>query len=100
MLRLQNGYVPVDWWRSNEYLKDRADACLACFARYWQAQSKVAAEEGIPVIDVFAAFHGANRDQNPAETGLIDTDGIHVNEAGAKYEADLYRQLGYAWWRP
>lgn len=100
MIRLQNMFVPIEYWQDSIRLRDRTQACLECFAAYWEAQAEVAKEEGIQVVDVFTLFHGENHDQNPYEKGFIGSDQIHVNENGAQAIAELYREVGYEYWMP
>jgi lysophospholipase L1-like esterase len=100
MIRLQNMFVPLEYWRQDEVLRERLDTCLACFASYWDAQAKVAEEEGIYLVDVFSLLHGFDGEQDPYEKGYFGSDIIHVNDEGAKAIAELYRSVGYEFWLP
>lgn len=100
MIRLQNMFVPTRWWQTHSSLADRTQPCLECYAAYWEAQAKVAEEEGIPIVDVFTLFHGPDHDQDPYDMGYFGSDPIHVNDEGAKAIADLYRKTGYEYWKP
>jgi hypothetical protein len=100
MIRLQNMFVPTRWWQTHSSLADRTQPCFECYAAYWEAQAKVAEEEGIPVVDVFTLFHGPDHDQDPYDKGYFGGDPIHVNDDGAKAIADLYRKTGYEYWKP
>ena len=100
MIRLQNMLVPLRFWQDNLKLADRTQDCLECFVAYWDAQAEVAAQEGIPVIDVFTLFHGEDHDQDPYEKGYMASDLIHVNLVGAETIAKLYREVGYEYWKP
>lgn len=100
MIRLQNFYVPIKYFQDNIRLQERTQDCLECFTKYWEAQSEVAIDEGIPIVDVFTLFHGENYDQNPYENGYIASDRMHVNLVGAEAIANLYRDVGYEYWKP
>jgi len=100
MIRLQNMFVPLEYWRSNEVRQERLEACFECFSTYWDAQAEVAKDEGIPLVDVFSLLHGPNGDEDPYEKGYFDSDPIHVNDEGAKAIAELYRSIGYEYWMP
>jgi hypothetical protein len=100
MIRLQNMFIPTRWWETHSSLADRTQPCFECYAAYWEAQAKVAEEEGIPVVDVFTLFHGLDHDQDPYDKGYIGADLIHTNTDGAKAIADLYRETGYEYWKP
>jgi len=56
---------------------------------------EVSAEYGIPVAEVYDAFHGPNHDQDPKTKGYISPDGLHPSEQGMGIIADAYRELGY-----
>jgi hypothetical protein len=56
---------------------------------------EVSAEYGIPVAEVYDAFHGPNHDQDPKTKGYISPDGLHPSELGRRIIADAYRELGY-----
>jgi len=66
---------------------------------YWQeAQeffAETAAEYGIPTASVFAEFNGPDGTDDPQDRGLIATDRVHPNEAGALLIAELIHDLGY-----
>ena len=100
MIRLQNMFVPLDFWKSDEVLRPRLETCLSCFKSYWDAQAEVAKDEDIPLIDVFTLFHGPMGDQDPYAEGYFGADPIHVNEKGAIVIAELYRSIGYEYWMP
>lgn len=100
MIRLQNMFIPTRWWQTHWSLADRTQPCFECYAAYWEAQAKVAEEEGIPVVDVFTLFHGPDHDQDPYDMGYFGSDPLHVNDEGAKAIADLYRKTGYEYWKP
>lgn len=101
MIRLQNGFVPLRYWEGNPYLEDRLGKCVECYASYWEAQARLAEEEGIPVVDVLTFLHGPERDQDPYELGyFFDSDPLHVNFAGAEVIAELYQSIGYEYWLP
>jgi len=101
MIRLQNGFVPLRYWEGNPYLQDRLGKCVECYATYWEAQARLAEEEGIPIVDVLTLFHGPERDQDPYELGyFFDSDPHHVNFEGAKAISKLYQSIGYEYWLP
>jgi hypothetical protein len=100
MIRLQNTFVPLKIFEGTQGSKDKLQNCFECFADYFAAQSVIAGEEGIPVVDVFTLFHGEDHDQDPYENDYISADKIHVNRAGAEEIAKLYRQVGYEYWKP
>ena len=57
----------------------------------WQEHIHLAARErGIIVIPSYKAINGPLGDQ--VDDGLYQTDGIHFNEAGQKFLADLHRE--------
>jgi lysophospholipase L1-like esterase len=45
--------------------------------------------------EVYAAFNGPARDEDPAGKGLLAFDGFHANKAGHALMAELLRVLGY-----
>jgi lysophospholipase L1-like esterase len=93
--------VPLRYWEGNPYLQDRLGKCVECYATYWEAQARLAEEEGIPIVDVLTLFHGPERDQDPYELGyFFDSDPHHVNFEGAKAIAKLYQSIGYEYWLP
>jgi hypothetical protein len=100
MIRIQNMFVPLDYWKSHDVLRPRLETCLECFKSYWDAQAEVAEDEGIPLVDVYSLFHGPNSDQDPYAKGYFGADPIHVNDEGAKAIAELYRSIGYEYWLP
>lgn len=99
IIRLQNGLVPVDWW-GEMGMAERVEPCLACYEQYFAAIAQVAGKEGVGYIDVLHAFNGADLTQNPTTTGMLGEDGIHINDRGAQFIADLYRQAGAEAWQP
>lgn len=99
IIRLQNGLVPVDWWREMG-MAERIEPCLACYEQYFAALAQVAAEEGVGYIDVLHAFNGEDLTKNPITTGMLASDGMHINDRGAQFVADLYRQAGPEPWQP
>jgi hypothetical protein len=99
IIRLQNGLVPVDWW-GEMGMAERVEPCLACYEQYFAALAQVAEEEGVGYIDVLHAFNGADLAQNPTTTGMLGDDGMHINDRGAQFVADLYRQAGAEAWEP
>ena len=92
--------MPVNWWLEEDGLEYRIDLCLEYFNSYYEAQAKVASEEGIPFIDVFHAINGENLDKNPADMGLVGDEGVYVYDEGAKPVAELYRNAGFENWIP
>jgi lysophospholipase L1-like esterase len=66
---------------------------------YWQeAQeffAETAAKYGIPTASMFAEFNGPDGTDDPQDRGLIATDRVHPNEAGALLIAELIHDLGY-----
>ena len=50
----------------------------------------------IPCAQVYAAFNGANGDEDPIAKGLVGSDSLHPTDAGHKLIATLLRGLGYA----
>jgi hypothetical protein len=100
MIRLQNMFVPLDYWKNHNVLRPRLDNCLKCFKSYWDTQAEVAENESIPLVDVYSLFHGPNSDQDPYTMGFFGADPIHVNDEGAKAIAELYRSIGYEYWLP
>lgn len=57
---------------------------------------KVAGEYGVPVARVWDDFMGADGEiPNLTEAGVVQTDGLHPTEEGARRIADLYHGLGY-----
>lgn len=100
MIRLQNGYVPTMIFQGGTNGEDISQDCLECFAAFWAAQAEVASEENIPLVDVFTFFHGEDHQLDPYKNGYIGSDHMHVNYQGAQVIADLYRQVGYEYWKP
>ncbi len=100
MIRIQNNFVPTEIWLGKPGSEGLAHDCLECFADYWGAQAEIAAEEGIPVVDVFTLFHGADHKGDPYQKGYIGSDQLHVNRPGAEQIAKLYRRVGYQYWMP
>jgi lysophospholipase L1-like esterase len=72
--------------------------------RSWQRFNKciiqAARKHGIPVAQVFQAFHGSHGNDDPAEKGYLDPDGKHSSEAGMKVIAEEFRKLGYGYASP
>lgn len=66
---------------------------------YWQAGEEyvedVAAGYGIPVAQVFDAFHGPDGVAVPCDEGLLQDDCDHPTAEGARVMANLLRELGY-----
>jgi hypothetical protein len=54
---------------------------------------------GIPVARVFAAFNGADGNDDPVARGLIADDGRHPSDAGKQLIADELRKLGFSFTR-
>jgi len=100
MIRLQNTFVPLKIFEGIQGSEDRSQNCFECFAEYYAAQAVIAAEEGIPLVDVFTLFHGEDHKQDPYENGYISADKMHENRAGSEEIAKLYRRVGYEYWKP
>lgn len=80
---------PGDWKRDGVY-----EDCLTCWRDMMLAGFyEVTASYNIPTAHVFEAWSAPDFSSNPDE-GLF-SDGTHPNEAGAKAEAQLLRELGY-----
>mgnify|MGYP001826075450 CR=1 FL=1 len=57
---------------------------------------EIAGEYGIPVARVWDDFMGPDGEiPNLTEMGLVQTDGLHPTEEGARRIADLFHNLGY-----
>jgi len=92
LIRAVDAYPPL--------VKDQLAAdTLQMTNPYWQeAQeffAETAATYGIPTAQVFAEFNGPDGTDDPQDRGLIATDKVHPNEAGALLIADLIHDLGY-----
>ena len=72
--------------------------------RYWQEFNKciiqIARNHGVPVANVFEAFHGPQGNDDPAEKGYLAWDGKHPSEEGMKVIAEEFRKLGYEYASP
>ncbi|HEC62206.1 MAG TPA: SGNH/GDSL hydrolase family protein [bacterium] len=70
----------------------------------WQKFNKciiqAARKRGIPVAKVFQAFHGPHGNDDPAEKGYLDKDGLHSSEEGKKIIAAEFQKLGYEYASP
>ena len=62
---------------------------------FFQQIIDIAAQNNIPVADVYTDFNGPNGDQDMGEKGYLFSDGSHANNAGALRMAELLRELGY-----
>lgn len=66
---------------------------------YWKAGEEyleqVAAEYGIPVAQVFDAFHGPDGTSIPCDQGLLQADCLHPAPDGYLLMATLLHDLGY-----
>jgi lysophospholipase L1-like esterase len=49
----------------------------------------------IPYAQVYAAYNGANGDEDPIAKGYIASDGLHPSNTGHQVMANLLRGLGY-----
>jgi lysophospholipase L1-like esterase len=55
---------------------------------------QAATNQNISVVDSYRALNGPNGDQKLSEE-YMQADGIHPNEIGHRFLADLHRQVGY-----
>jgi len=55
---------------------------------YAAAVRKIAKEEHVPLVDVYAAFENYDKQPNQAADDLL-LDGMHPNTAGQRMVADL-----------
>ena len=103
IMRSANWYVPVISHAPNNpfYQHVSWDGCgiTAVCTRQFEclasAIAKAAAAYGVPVADVYTAFNGSGHREDPVDKGYIDTDGIHVNDAGRAVFAETLAALGY-----
>ena len=57
---------------------------------------RIAGEHGVPIARVWDDFMGTDGGiPNLTEAGLVQTDGLHPTEEGARRMADLYHELGF-----
>lgn len=66
-----------------------------CVDVYNEIIHSVAEEFVIPVVPVFEAFNGPDGNDNPADKGYLQRDGIHASETGNQVIADLLHDMGY-----
>jgi lysophospholipase L1-like esterase len=55
---------------------------------------QAATNQNISVVDSYRAVNGPDGDQKLSEE-YMQADGIHPNEIGHRFLADLHRQVGY-----
>ena len=66
------------------------------FKQMQEYTHEVAGEYGVPVAGVWDDFMGTDGEiPNLTEAGLVQTDGLHPTEDGARRITELYRALGY-----
>lgn len=58
--------------------------------------ASTASNHFIPYAQVYAAYNGANGDEDPITKGYIASDGLHPSTAGHQAMANLLRALAYA----
>jgi lysophospholipase L1-like esterase len=69
--------------------------CLSELELFSAAVHRVAEEYGVPTASMLDEFNGPGHDQDPAERGLIGSDGIHTSAAGQAVMVDVLDSLGY-----
>lgn len=71
----------------------------AVMAPYWaEVNAHIAAraaDAGLPLAGVAAAFNGAAGDESPAAKGYLQPDGLHLSEAGSAAIAAIFRANGW-----
>lgn len=93
VIRAQNFYSPFfkSWNKRGAYLE-----CRRCWDALNESVLRAAAQNNVPVADVYSALNGPNHDADPLDKDYLSSDGIHTNDEGAKAIADAFRKLGYA----
>jgi lysophospholipase L1-like esterase len=85
-------------------VKDQERGIYDQTKRYWQEFNKciiqVSRNHGVPVANVFEAFHGSSGNEDPGERGYLAWDGKHSSEEGMKVIAEEFRKLGYGYAAP
>jgi len=85
------------------WLSSWAGMTKACVKRWeslaW-AISKAAAAYHVPVADVYTAFNGKTRLEDPVAKGYIQADGHHPNNKGRAVIAETVAALGYRQVKP
>ena len=107
-MRTANWYVPaISHAPSNPFYPhvswDQCGITAVCtrkFECFASAIAKAAAAYRVPVADVYRAFNGADHREDPVDKGYIDTDGIHVSDAGRAVFAETLAALGYEQVKP
>jgi lysophospholipase L1-like esterase len=70
------------------YRPDDPDGLNVLLKRYADAAREVARAEGVPLVDVYAAFEAHGKEKGHTVDELL-LDGIHPNEKGHRLVADL-----------
>jgi hypothetical protein len=97
ILRAVGIYNPViSVWREKGF----EDVCRAFWDGQNDAVRQAAEQTGVPFVDTYAAFNGADHNQDPRERAFIRSDGEHPSEAGAQFYAALLGRSGYDVWVP
>lgn len=66
-----------------------------CFEDWRDYIVQAASEHNIPVVHSYLVLNGPDGDEDPADKGLEQADGVHLNDAGHALIADLHREAGY-----
>lgn len=91
ILRTANYYAAVNLW--NE--AGLTAACTKKWKGLAQAIATAAAAYRVPVADVYRAFNGRSRRDDPKAKGLFLPDGMHPNNKGRAIIAKTLSGLGY-----
>lgn len=69
------------------------DACMSGYEAIFAEMAEIAEAHGGTMVYLIDVFHGPNRDRDPRADGLVDPDGTHWSDEGAKVAAQAFASL-------
>jgi hypothetical protein len=71
------------------------DGCTECWERMSAAVRLAAEAQGVPFLNRYDAFNGADHGEDPREKGYIRSDGEHPSALASRFTAELLSEMGY-----